>query len=139
MAEATQQPADKPERQKMEMGGSGTAKASFKDALGNDVKIKSSTWSSTGPVAVSPDAEDPTAATLFASGPGPVTITAVGTTEAGHTSTANIEIMVIEKDAPVEGTIEVSVTAAPAKKEPPKAKEEAKAEHKAHEAHNQHR
>jgi hypothetical protein len=118
---ADEKPADKPvERQKMEMGGSGTAKVSFKDALGNDVKIKSSTWSAVGPIAVSPNAEDPTAASLFASGPGPTTITAVGMTDTGASSTATLEIMVIEKDAPVEGKIEVSVQAAPVKKEPAK-------------------
>lgn len=126
---ADEKPATQPapvERQKMEMGGSGTAKVSFKDALGNEVKIKSSTWSATGAVSVTP-AEDPTGATLFASGPGPSTLTAVGVTEAGHSSTATVEVMVIEKDAPVTGTIELSVTAAPAKKEPAKAPEPAKA------------
>jgi sugar (pentulose or hexulose) kinase len=111
---------DKVERQKMEMGGSGTAKVSFKDALGGDVKIKSSTWSSTGAVAVSPDEKDPATAKLFASGPGPSTITAVGQTESGSSATATVEVMVIEKDTPVEGKIELSVQAAPAKKEPAK-------------------
>lgn len=131
MAEATQQPAV-PERQKMEMGGSGTAKVSFKDALGGDVKVKSAQWSATGPVAVTPDAEDPTTAALFASGPGPVTLTAVGQTETGNSATATTEIMVIEKDAPVEGTIEVSVKAAPAKPKP----HEPKAEPHSNKAHH---
>jgi hypothetical protein len=109
-----------PERQKMEMGGSGTAKVSFKDALGGEVKIKSSTWSSTGPVVVTPDEKDPHGAKLFASGPGPATVTAVGATEEGHSATATSEIMVVEKDAPVEGKIDIAVTAAPVKKEPVK-------------------
>jgi hypothetical protein len=112
---------DKPERQKMEMGGSGTAKVSFKDALGGEVKIKSSQWTSTGGVVVS-STEDPTGATLFATGPGPATLTAVGTTETGGSATATTEIMVVEKDAPVEGKIEVAVKPAPAK---PKAEEPA--------------
>ncbi len=123
MAEATQQPAEKPERTKMEMGGSGTAKVSFKDAFGGDVKIKSATWTATGPVAITPDEKDPASAAFFASGPGPVTLTAVGVSEGGTSATATTEIMVLEKDAPVVGEIDVSVKAAPAKpkaEEPPK-------------------
>ena len=105
------------EKQKVEMGGSGTAKASFTDALDNDVKIKSVVWSSTGPVAVTADEKDPATASFFASGPGPVTLTAVGTTESGS-ATATIDLLVIEKDAPVAGEIEVSVKAAPNKPKP---------------------
>jgi hypothetical protein len=113
---------DKPERQKMEMGGSGVAEVSFADAFGGDVKIKSVVWTATGAVAVTPDADDPTTANIFASGPGPVTLTAVGTTETGASATAITEIMVIEKDAPVTGEIEVTVKAAPAKPKAPEPK-----------------
>lgn len=118
---ADEKQPDKPERQKMEMGGSGTAKVAFKDALGGEVKVKSAQWSATGAVAVTPDEKDPLTVKLFASGPGPSTLTAVCQSEEGGSATATVEIMVIEKNAPVDGKIEISVQPAPAKKEPAKA------------------
>jgi hypothetical protein len=120
---------DKPDRQKMEMGGSGTAKVSFKDALGNEVKVKSSQWTASGSVVVTPDDKDPTGAKLFASGPGPSTLRAVGYNEDGGSATASIEIMVVEKDSPVEGKIQISVQPAPAKKKEEPAKTPAPAAH----------
>jgi hypothetical protein len=92
----------------------------FKDGLGGDVKLKSATWTTTGPIVASPDDKDPTGAKLFASGPGPATITVVGTNEDGSSATATTEVIVVSKDVPVEGKIDISVSPAPAKKEPAK-------------------
>lgn len=93
----------------MEMGGSGTAKASFKDAAGADVAITSTEWSSTGPVTVTADEADPASAKLVPTGLGPATVTATGTTEFGS-SQASTSVMVIDKiGAPVSGAIEITV------------------------------
>src|SRR4029077_19418739 len=51
-------------RPQMEMGGTGTAKASFKDAADGDVEITSTEWSATGPVTVTADENDPTSANI---------------------------------------------------------------------------
>lgn len=96
-------------RQQMEMGGSGTAKAAFKDAAGADVEVASVEWSATGPVTVTPDEEDPTSAKLAPTGVGPATITATGTTPDGSTQ-AYAEVMVIDKiGGPVAGEITLTV------------------------------
>src|ERR1700746_1543767 len=65
-----------PPRAQMEMGGSGTAKVSFKDAAGGDVAVTSSTWSATGAMTVTPDEADLTSAKLTPTGLGPATVTA---------------------------------------------------------------
>jgi hypothetical protein len=96
----------------MEVGGSGTAKVSFKDTLGADVKIASSEWTSTGPVTVKADdadPPDPTSAKLEATAPGRATIKAVVMSEGGASAEAAVEVVVIETGTPVAGTIEISV------------------------------
>lgn len=107
-------------RQQMEMGGSGTAKAAFKDAAGADVEITSTEWSATGPVTVTPDEADPTSAKLVPTGVGPATITATGATAEGSAQ-AYAEVMVIDKiGGPVAGEITLTVEP-PAPPEPPPA------------------
>jgi hypothetical protein len=107
---------DAPPRPQIEMGGSGTVKVSFKDAVGGDVAVTSSEWSATGPVTVTPVEDDPTSAKVVPTGVGPATVTAIGQTETGSAQ-ASTDLMVIEKiGAPVAGTIEVTV-------EPPAAPE----------------
>jgi hypothetical protein len=113
-------PTDAPPRPQMEMGGSGTAKVSFKDAAGGDVAVTSSAWSATGAMTVMPDETDPTSAKLTPTGLGPATVTATGYTATGSAQ-AHAEVMVIEKaGAPVTGTIVITV-APPASVEPPPA------------------
>jgi uncharacterized protein YjdB len=104
-----------PTRPQMEVGGTGTAKVSFKDVLGADVKIASSTWTSTGPVTVTADDMDPTSAKLEAAYHGHATIKASVTSESGLPAEATAEVQVIEKGTPVEGKIELSLQPAPAK------------------------
>jgi hypothetical protein len=110
-----------PPRPQMEMGGSGTAKVSFKDAAGGDVAVTSTEWSATGPITVTPDdadPPDPTIAKLIPTGPGPVTVTAIGQTANGSAQ-ASTDLMVIEKiGAPVSGTVEITI-APPAPPETP--------------------
>ena len=106
-------------RPQMEVGGTGTAKVSFKDTQGADVKIVSSQWTSTEPMTVTVTADDadppdPTSAKLVATAPGRATIRAVVATEAGSTAEASVEVVVIETGTPVAGTIEITVEA-PAK------------------------
>ena len=104
----------------IEMGGSATAKAAFKDAADGDVAITSSAWSSTGSVTVEADDKDPTSAKLNPTAPGPGTVTVTGTGATGSAQ-ASTSVMVIDKiGAPVSGAIEVTV-AAPAPPEPPPA------------------
>ena len=113
---------DAPARQQMEVGGSGTAKASFADVLGADVKIASSVWTSTGPVTVTADAADPpdpTSATLAATAPGRAHVKVAVTSERGLPAEAAVEVMVIETGTPVEGKIELSLQPASAKAKPP--------------------
>jgi len=101
-------------RPQMEVGGTGTAKVSFKDTLGADVKIASSEWTSTGPVTVTADdadPPDPTSAKLKATAPGHATIKAVVTSESGASAEAAVEVVVIETGTPVAGTIEITVEA----------------------------
>lgn len=111
-------PTDQPksDRTSMEVGGTGTAKASFKDALGADVKIVSSTWTSTSPgVTVTPVDNDPVSATLEATHPGHAAIHVTVQSESGHTGTAATQVMVIETGTPADGKIELTVQPAPAK------------------------
>lgn len=99
-------------RLQMEMGGSGTAAAVFKDAAGADVAVTSTEWSATGPVTVTPDEANPASATLAPTGLGSVTITAVGRTDDGGSAQAHADLMVIEKiGGPVSG--EITLTVAP--------------------------
>jgi uncharacterized protein YjdB len=108
---------DKPEVQKIEMGGSGTAKVAFKDSFGSEVKAKSVEWSSDSPsVVVTADDKDPLSAKLFAPAAGPARITAVGTGEEGGTATTSIDVVVLPKASAATGEITLSVQAAPAKK-----------------------
>lgn len=109
-------PTDAPPRQQMEMGGSGTAKASFQDASGATCDITSSEWLVTGPVTVKPDDKDPSSATLTPTGVGPVTVTVNAITEDGPAQ-ASTDLMVIESaSAPVAGTIAITVQAPAAAK-----------------------
>jgi hypothetical protein len=104
---------DAPGRLQMEMGGSGTAKASFQNAAEDDVEITSAEWSATGPIVVTPDDEDPTSAKLTPTGLGPATVTVNAQTDHGSAQTST-DVMVIEKiGAPVGGTIEITVEPAP--------------------------
>jgi hypothetical protein len=112
---------DAPPRPQMEMGGSGTAKASFKDAADGDVAITAAEWSSTGPITVEADKDDPTSAKLTPTGLGPATVTATVQTANGSAQ-ASTDVMVIEKiGAPVAGTIEITVEAPAAAESPPAA------------------
>lgn len=140
MANDDKEKAAKDEREQMEVGGSGTAKVAFKGATGDDVPVTSTTWTSVGPVSVSPDPDEVTQANLFAAGPGPATITCVGQTDAGP-HTATVEIMVVDKTAPTEGTITLSLQPAPAKEKPKPAApaQQPKPEHQAHHSGNAHR
>lgn len=96
--------------EKMEMGGSGTAKVTSTDGLGGDVDLRAVQWKSTGPVVLSPDAEDPTTAHLYATAPGKSTITASLMDEFGVTSTlAEVDVMVVQKGASGESKIELSL------------------------------
>jgi hypothetical protein len=104
-----------PPRQQMEVGGTGTAKASFKDVHGADVKIASSTWTSVGPVTVTPDDADPASAKLEATAPGHAAIKITAASEDGSPAEAAAELMVIETGKPVEGKIELSLQPAKAK------------------------
>lgn len=102
---------DAPPRPQLEMGGSGTAKASFQDAAGGDVKIDSSVWTSTGDVKVEADEKDPTHAKLTPVAPGPATVTVTATTATGSAQ-ASTDLMVIDKiGAPVVGAISITVQA----------------------------
>lgn len=111
---------DAPPPPQMQVGGTGTAKVSFKDVLGADVKITSSDWSkSEGPVTVTPDdadPPDPTSAKLEATGPGSAIIKALVTTESGASSEAAIQVSVIQTGTPVTGTIDITVQAPAAAK-----------------------
>jgi hypothetical protein len=105
----------------MEMGGSGTAKASFKDAADGDVAITSAEWSSTGPITVEAVEDDPTSAKITPTGVGPATVTVNAATENGSAQ-ASTDVMVIEKiGAPVAGTIEITVQAPAAAESKPAA------------------
>lgn len=119
MANDKDEKAAKAEREQMEVGGTGNATVAFTGAGGDDIEIKSSTWTAHGPVAVTPNPDDPTEAALFAAAPGPVTLTCVGQTETGATATASLEIMVVDNSLPTEGTISLSVQA-PAHQSKPK-------------------
>lgn len=118
---------DAPPRPQMEMGGTGTAKVSFKDAAGGDVAVTSAEWSATGPITVTPDdadPPDPTIAKLVPTGSGPVTVTAIGQTANGSAQ-ASTDLMVIEKiGAPVSGTVEITVAPPAPPVEPPVARRE---------------
>ena len=108
-----------PTRPQMEKGGTGTAKVSFKDALGADVKIMSSTWTSGGPVTVTVDDKDPASATLEATGHGRAAIHVTVQSESGATGMASTEVIVIESGTPADGKIEISVKPPAAAAAPP--------------------
>ena len=104
-------PKDVPPPPQIEMGGSGTAKASFTDAVGGAVQITSSEWTSTGGVTVEADDKDPTSAKLTPTAPGPATVTVAATAATGS-SQASTSVMVIDKvGAPVSGTIDITAVA----------------------------
>lgn len=119
--QAASAPKDAPPRPQMNVGDIGIAKVSFTDESGGDVKIVSSTWTSMGPVTVTPPPEvsgtpsDPTTANLTATGPGRAPIQVSVVTESGATAEAATEIMVIETGKPAVGKIDVTVTPAKAK------------------------
>ena len=112
-------PSDPPQPDvppQMEVGGSGTAKVSFKDVNGADVKIVSSTWTSTGPVTVTADATDPASATLVSTASGRAHVKADVVSEAGSPAEAAVEIRVVETGTPAEGKIELTFETAKATK-----------------------
>jgi hypothetical protein len=118
-AESQAAAKDAPPRPQMEMGGSGTAKVSFKDAAGGDVAVTGAEWSATGPVTIEADEADPTSAKLTPTGLGPATVTATVQTANGSAQ-ASTDVMVIEKiGAPVTGTIEITVAPPAAPETPP--------------------
>jgi hypothetical protein len=101
-----------PPRPQMEVGGTGTAKVSFTDEAGGDVKLTSAEWTSMGPVKIEPnDPEntDPTTVKLTATAPGRAPIKVSVVSESGAPAEAAIEIMVIETGTPVTGTIDVTI------------------------------
>ena len=109
VADPAKQDDAPPPRPQIEMGGSGTAKASFKDASGADCPITSAVWTSTGDVKVEADDKDPTSAKLTPVALGPATVTVTVTTATGSAQ-ASTDLMVIETaGAPVGGTIEITV------------------------------
>lgn len=113
-----QKRAEKAERQKMEIYGSGTAKVTSTDALNGEVDLKAVQWKSTGPIVVSPDPEDPTTAALFATAVGSSTITASMMDEFGVTNElAHVDVEVVEKGKAHESKIELTL-------EPAKSREE---------------
>ena len=104
-------PKEVPPRTQIEMGGSGTATVSFKDAADGDVAITSAVWSATGPVVVTADAENPASAKIVPMGLGPATVTVEAQSDNGS-ATAHTDLMVIDvAGAPVTGTIEIAVEA----------------------------
>lgn len=117
------------ERQRMEVGGTGTATVKFKDSFGKDVKAKTVNWASNGSLSITPDEKDPATAKFFASGPGPATIRAEGEGEEGGHAEARIEILVMDKDQAAEGEITVTVQAAPPKKKPEKVEDKPAEKH----------
>ena len=108
-------------RPQMNVGDTGTAKVSFVDETGADMKIVESTWTSLGPVTVVPppavegQPADPTTANLTATAPGRAPIKVSVVTESGAVAEAATEIMVIETGKPAAGKIDVTVTPAKAK------------------------
>ena len=108
-------PKDAPPRPQMAVGDTGTAKVSFTDEAGGDVKIASSTWTSMGPVTIVPDDKDPTSAALTATGPGRAPIKVDITTESGATAEAATEVMVIQTGTPTAGKIDITVQPAKSK------------------------
>ena len=104
-------PQDAPPPVQIEMGGSGTATADFKDAAGGDVQIDSSEWTSTGSVTVEADDKNPLSAKLTPVAPGPGTVTVTGTSALGSAQ-ASTSVTVIDKiGAPVSGTIDIAAQA----------------------------
>lgn len=109
---AIPKPDDAPPRPQIELGGTGTAKAAFKDAAGGDVKIDLATWEATGPVKVTPDEKDPATAKIETTGQlGPAMVTVTASTVDGSAQ-ASQDLMVTEKvGKPVSGTIDIAVQA----------------------------
>lgn len=107
---------------RMEVGGTGTAKAEFKDAFDKDVKVSRVIWhASLDGVIATPDEKDPLTANLQAVSPGPATITAIGETESGARFTVDTRIIVMAKAVPTSGKITIEAKPAPEKAEPAKA------------------
>ena len=109
MAKPDSDPDPVPVPPQMEVGGTGTAKVSFKDVNGADVPIVSSVWTSTGSVTVTADETDPTSAALAATVPGRAHIKAAVTSESGSSAETAVEIRVIETGTLAEGKIELSL------------------------------
>ena len=102
----------------MELGGTGTASASFKDAFGKDVKASKVQWASSGSVVVQADDKDPTKATVLAVGAGPGSIRAMGDGEDGGHYEASISVMALAKGEIADGKIDLEVRPAPVKAKP---------------------
>jgi hypothetical protein len=102
---------------KMEVGGSGEAKASFKDSEGGRAKVRTASWQSSNAavVVVSQDDKDPLVAKLVAVNPGPVTVTVNAEGEEGGRASAAVDILVEEKGTVATGEIELAVKPAPVK------------------------
>jgi|SRR5215472_13620960 len=110
-------------RPQMNVGDTGTAKVSFVDETGADVKVTSVDWTSSSgsvviatPAPATPDQPppDPATVTFTATAPGPAHLKAAAVSESGAPAEAAIEVMVIEPGKPAAGKIDVTVT--PAKK-----------------------
>jgi hypothetical protein len=112
---------------KMEVGGTGTATAKFKDSFGKEVKVKTVQWAANGSIAITPDEKDPATAKFLAVGAGPATIRAEGVGEEGGHAEARIELMVLAQDEAAEGEVTVTVQKAAPKKKPEPVKEPASA------------
>jgi hypothetical protein len=120
---ATQQ-TSAPAPTKMEVGGSATVKAAFKDAFGGEVKTGGPdglpvTWQSSNAavLVITSDAKDPSTAKLLAVAEGLVAVTA-----ACGRAAAQAMVHVIQKGEPSSGEVTVSgVQAAPSKAAEPAA------------------
>jgi hypothetical protein len=93
----------------LELGGTATAKVSFKDGFGNSVTPTSVQWmaSPSHVVVVAPDASDPATAELQAITQGTTTVMAVGQAD-GASVTASIFVTVLRPNVPVAGSIAVT-------------------------------
>lgn len=104
----------------MEVGTSATLTVSFQDAMGGDVNLKKVNWTASEGLAITPDPEDPTTASVFATAAGSSTVTAHVEGEIGGRGTTQIPILIRSKGTPHVGAIAFSNDASePPPVEPP--------------------
>jgi hypothetical protein len=106
------------DRHTMDVGGAATLTAAFKDAHGDDVKPARVDWGAGSELALTPDPKDPAKCVAIGLSAGTTEVRADFYGDNGARAVATAMVAILEKGAPVQGSIDFSATPAPAKAAP---------------------